>query len=146
MKWIQTIELKLLNGNLTVYGRRSRHAHNTIWPQNFCGHIKRGRNCLPFQSTQVHLSFWWFSVICLALSLAPDSGWLLSFLSWFHKPNFIFNLWSNCSSDSIFTPSNALSIWSAVGCGILWNRVYMVITIPGVQNPHCNPCDSTKLF
>ena len=43
-------------------------------------------------------------------------------------------------------PSKALSIWSAVGCGILWNNVYMVITIPGVQNPHCSPWDFTKLF
>ena len=43
MKWIQIIELKLLHGNLTVYGRRRRHAHNTIRPQNFCGRIKSKR-------------------------------------------------------------------------------------------------------
>ena len=44
LKWIQIIELKLLNGNLTVYGRRRRrqrwHAHNIIRPHNICGCLK----------------------------------------------------------------------------------------------------------
>lgn len=38
-----------------------------------------------------------------------------------------------------FLPSKALSRSSWVGLGLFLKSVYMVITIPGVQNPHCRP-------
>lgn len=38
-------------------------------------------------------------------------------------------------------PSNALSISLYDGKGLFLNNVYIDITIPGVQNPHCDPWD-----
>ena len=38
-------------------------------------------------------------------------------------------------------PSNALSISTFVGTGLFLRRVYIDITIPGVQNPHWDPWD-----
>ena len=38
-------------------------------------------------------------------------------------------------------PSNALSISVCVGTGLFLRRVYIDITIPGVQNPHWDPWD-----
>ena len=40
-----------------------------------------------------------------------------------------------------YIPSNALSISFCVGKGLFLRRVYMDITIPGVQNPHWEPWD-----
>ena len=44
--------------------------------------------------------------------------------------------------DKSFIPSKALSISFCVGTGLLLRRVYIDITIPGVQNPHWDPWDS----
>ena len=30
---------------------------------------------------------------------------------------------------------------SISGLGLLRSRVYMLMTMPGVQKPHCDPCD-----
>lgn len=38
-------------------------------------------------------------------------------------------------------PSNALCISLYDGKGLFLNNVYIDITIPGVQNPHCDPWD-----
>jgi hypothetical protein len=38
-------------------------------------------------------------------------------------------------------PSKAFSISAEVGRGLFLNNVYIDITIPGVQNPHCEPWD-----
>ena len=38
-------------------------------------------------------------------------------------------------------PSNALSMSALSGIGLFLSNVYIDITIPGVQNPHCDPCD-----
>ena len=40
-----------------------------------------------------------------------------------------------------FIPSKALSISFCVGTGLFLRRVYIDITIPGVQNPHWEPWD-----
>lgn len=37
-------------------------------------------------------------------------------------------------------PSNAVSSSSSDGVGLFLRRAYMDITMPGVQNPHCEPC------
>jgi len=38
-------------------------------------------------------------------------------------------------------PWKAASICSEVGCGLVRSNVYMDMTNPGVQNPHCEPCE-----
>ena len=43
--------------------------------------------------------------------------------------------------DKSFIPSKALSISFCVGAGLFLRRVYIDITIPGVQNPHWDPWD-----
>ena len=43
--------------------------------------------------------------------------------------------------DKSFIPSKALSISFCVGTGLFLRRVYIDITIPGVQNPHWDPWD-----
>jgi len=38
-------------------------------------------------------------------------------------------------------PWKAASICSVDGCGLVRSNVYMDMTNPGVQNPHCEPCE-----
>ena len=40
---------------------------------------------------------------------------------------------------TIYEPPNALSISSSVGITLFLSNVYIDITIPGVQKPHCDP-------
>eukprot|EP00041_Stephanoeca_diplocostata_P033967 m.1137871 g.1137871 ORF g.1137871 m.1137871 type:complete len:388 (+) comp24437_c1_seq4:2946-4109(+) len=43
-------------------------------------------------------------------------------------------------------PSNASSMSTAVGFGLCCNNAYIDMTMPGVQNPHCDPCPSASSF
>lgn len=43
-------------------------------------------------------------------------------------------------------PSKAISTSFFVGAGLFLSSVKADMTNPGVQNPHCNPWDSTNLF
>ena len=37
-------------------------------------------------------------------------------------------------------PSSASAIWASDGCGDARSSAYIDMTMPGVQNPHCDPC------
>ena len=45
----------------------------------------------------------------------------------------------NCETFEVYLPWNAISMSFIEGLGKFLSNVYMDMTIPGVQNPHCDP-------
>jgi hypothetical protein len=76
---------------------------------------------------------WWWQLCLLALSVA--SGELSAFVNG-RKASRI----GRYPVHRHKLPARASSMSGTVGNGLLWSIEYMLMTKPGVQKPHCDPC------